>query len=101
MMKSLHLLKAALEEYREALKDESADELMEEIKSTCHYVIEPELTYTCFADAARNNSFNREYLQKAFNNIEQSDPLFTDLLQILICILIVRNWRSKAKRYDF
>ena len=72
-------LKAALEEYREALKDESADELMEEIKSTCHYVIEPELTYTCFADAARNNSFNREYLQKAFNNIEQSDPLFTDL----------------------
>lgn len=68
-------LKAALEEYREALKDESADELMEEIKSTCHYVIEPELTYTCFADAARNNSFNREYLQI--------------YLQILICILIV------------
>ena len=61
------------------MKDESADELMEEIKSTCHYVIEPELTYTCFTDAARNNSFNREYLQKAFNNIEQSDPLFTDL----------------------
>jgi type I restriction enzyme M protein len=72
-------LKAALEEYREALEDESADELMGEIKSSCHYVIEPDLTYTCFADAARNNSFNREYLQKAFNNIEQSDPLFADL----------------------
>ena len=72
-------LKEALEEYREALKDESADELMEEIKSACHYVIEPDLTYTYFADAARNNSFNREYLQKAFNNIEQSDPLFADL----------------------
>ena len=42
-------------------------------------MIEPELTYTCFADAARNNSFNREQLQKAFNNIEQSDPLFADL----------------------
>ena len=54
-------LKEALEEYREALKDESADELMEEIKSACHYVIEPDLTYTYFADAARNNSFNREY----------------------------------------
>lgn len=72
-------LKVALEEYKEALKDDSADELMEEIKSTCHYVIEPKLTYTSFADAARNNSFNREHLQKAFNNIEQSDPLFADL----------------------
>lgn len=72
-------LKVALELYREALNDESADELMSEIKSACHYVIEPDLIYTCFADAARNNSFNRENLQKAFNNIEQSDPLFADL----------------------
>ena len=65
--------------YKEALEDSSAEELKEQIKSECHYVIEPELTYTCFADAARNNSFNREQLQKAFNNIEQSDPLFADL----------------------
>ncbi len=72
-------LKAALEAYREALEDESAVELKEQIKAECHYVIEPELTYTYFADAARNNSFNREQLQKAFNNIEQSDPLFADL----------------------
>ena len=68
-------LRAALEAYKEALEDEeSAEELKEQIKSEFHYVIEPELTYTCFADAARNNSFNRESLQKAFNNIEQSDP---------------------------
>lgn len=72
-------LKAALEAYKEALQDESAEELQEQIKAECHYVIEPELTYTCFADAARNNSFSREQLQKAFNNIEQSDPLFADL----------------------
>ena len=72
-------LKAALEAYKEALEDESAEELKEQIKAECHYVIEPELTYTCFADAARNNAFNREQLQKAFNNIEQSDPLFADL----------------------
>lgn len=26
-----------------------------------------------------NNAFNRERLQKAFNNIEQSDPFFADL----------------------
>ena len=72
-------LREALDVYREALKDEGADDLIEEIKSGCHYIIEPDLTYTCFADAARNNSFNRENLQKAFNNIEQSDPLFADL----------------------
>lgn len=40
-------LKAALEAYKEALDDESADELIKQIKSTCHYMIEPELTYTC------------------------------------------------------
>lgn len=72
-------LKQALEAYREALSDDSADELIEEIKSACHYVIEPDLTYTCFAEAARSNTFNREQLQKAFNNIEQSDPIFADL----------------------
>ena len=72
-------LKIALDAYKEALLDESADELQEQIKSEFHYVIEPDLTYTCMADAARNNSFNREQLQKAFNNIEQSDPLFADL----------------------
>ncbi|MCD7855115.1 MAG: type I restriction-modification system subunit M [Clostridiales bacterium] len=72
-------LKSALEAYKEALEDESAEELKEQIKAECHYIIEPELTYTCFADSARNNCFNREQLQKAFNNIEQSDPLFADL----------------------
>lgn len=72
-------MKEALEAYKEALEDESAEELIEQLKSDCHYIIEPELTYTCFAEAARNNSFNREQLQKAFNNIEQSDPLFADL----------------------
>ena len=72
-------LRAALEAYREALEDESAEELKEQVREECHYVIEPDLTYTCFADAARNNAFSREQLQKAFNNIEQSDPLFADL----------------------
>lgn len=72
-------LNIALEAYKDALQDESAEELQEQIKSECHYVIEPDLTYTSFADKARNNSFNREQLQKAFNNIEQSDPLFADL----------------------
>jgi len=72
-------LRAALEAYREALGDESAEELKEQVREECHYVIEPDLTYTCFSDAARNNAFSREQLQKAFNNIEQSDSLFADL----------------------
>ncbi len=72
-------LKSALDAYKEALADDTAEELKDQIKSGCHYLIEPELTYTCFAEAARNNAFNREQLQKAFNNIEQSDPQFADL----------------------
>lgn len=72
-------LKEALEAYKEALKDESAEELKDQLSEECHYVMEPELTYTYFADEARNNSFNREQLQKGFNNIEQSDPIFADL----------------------
>ncbi len=72
-------LKEALEAYKEALEDESAEDLKEQLTEECHYVMEPELTYTYFADAARNNSFNREQLQKGFNNIEQSDPIFADL----------------------
>ena len=72
-------LQVALDAYIEALEDESAEELKKEIKTSCHYIVEPDLTYTHFADAARNNSFYREDLQKGFNNIEQSDPLFADL----------------------
>ena len=72
-------LKTALEAYKEALEDESAEELKEQLIEECHYIMEPELTYTSFAEAAKNNSFNREQLQKGFNNIEQSDPIFADL----------------------
>lgn len=47
-------LKEALETYKEALEYESAEVLKEQIKSRCHYIIEPELTYTSFAEAAKN-----------------------------------------------
>ncbi len=73
-------LEAAQAAYEEALEDEeSASELQEEILAVCHYLIEPKLTYTSFANAARNNIFDRENLQHALNNIEQSDPIFADL----------------------
>ena len=38
-------LKEALDVYIEELKGEDAQELKEEMKNECHYVIEPELTY--------------------------------------------------------
>lgn len=72
-------LKIALDAYKDALEDESAEQFKEEVIKECHYIIEPELTYTHFADLARNNSFNREDLQRAFNNIEQSGDEFADL----------------------
>ena len=77
-------LKEALDAYVEELKGEDAEELKKEMQDQCHYVIEPELTYTYFADAARNNSFNREQLQKAFNNIEQSDQIFGGRLKRIV-----------------
>lgn len=60
--------------------------------------MEPELTYTHFAEEARNNSFNREQLQKGFNNIEQSDPILLICLLILIYIPIdwVQEIRNRA-----
>ena len=90
-------MKEALNEYVNELKGEDAEELRVQMKEDCHYVIEPELTYTYFADAARNNSFNREQLQKAFNNIEQSDPIFADLFTC-IPIVWVREIRNRAIR---
>ena len=42
-------LKVALEAYKNELKGEYANDLLDELKQDRKYVIEPELTYTCFA----------------------------------------------------
>ena len=65
--------------YEEVFATEDAEELLEEIKESYHYTIAPELTYTKIAEAANNNAFQRESLQKAFNNVEQSDEIFANL----------------------
>ena len=65
--------------YEEIYSTEDAEELLEDIKESYHYTIEPELTYTKLAEAASKNSFQREKLKKAFNNVEQSDPIFANL----------------------
>lgn len=89
-------LKAAFEAYKEALEDESAEELKGQLIEECHYVMEPELTYTYFAEAARNNSFNREQLQKGFNNIEQSDPTLNAASDFLNAVSTSSHSATKA-----
>lgn len=88
-------LKVALEVYKEALEDSSAEELKEQIKSECHYVIEPELTYTCFADAARNNSFNESSCRKPLIILNKATRYLQIYLRILTYILIV--WGQEIK----
>ena len=65
--------------YEQAYETEDRDDLLEDIKESYHYTIEPELTYTKLAEAANNNAFQREMLKTAFNNVEQSDPIFANL----------------------
>lgn len=72
-------LEEAQEAYEEAYQDEDAAELLEDLKGTFHYIIPPELTYQKLLEKAQNNQFQREELQKAFNSIEESDPLFENL----------------------
>ncbi|MGN1106636.1 MAG: type I restriction-modification system subunit M [Huintestinicola sp.] len=65
--------------YEEAYATEDVEELLDDIKESHRYTIPPELTYTKIAEAANNNAFQREMLQKAFNNVEQSDSIFANL----------------------
>ena len=72
-------IEEAQKAYEEAYNGEDKKDLLKDLKSTFHYVIEPELTFYNMANKAENNKFNREELQLAFNNIEDSDELFAHL----------------------
>ncbi|MBQ8706547.1 MAG: type I restriction-modification system subunit M [Succinivibrionaceae bacterium] len=65
--------------YEEAYNGEDRDELISELKGECLYVIEPSITFFALAEKAQNNAFKREDLQKAFNDIKTSDPLFENI----------------------
>ena len=65
--------------YEEVYTTEDAADLLEDVKDSYHYTIEPELTYTKLAEAASKNTFQREMLKKAFNHVEQSDTIFANL----------------------
>ena len=65
--------------YEEALASDDAADLLEEIQDSLHYTLEPDMTYFSILQTVRNNTFNREKLQSAFNRIQESDELFHDL----------------------
>ena len=73
-----NLLEAQVE-YEKALKTEDAPDLLAELKSSLHYTLEPDMTYISILKDAKNNAFNREKLQAAFNRIQESDELFNGL----------------------
>ncbi len=72
-------LEEAQKVYVEAYNSEDRDELLSELKETLHYTLNPDMTYISILDDAKNNAFNREKLQAAFNRIEESDKLFNGL----------------------
>ncbi len=65
--------------YEEAMKSDDAPDLLEEIKKSMHYTLEPDMAYISILNAAKNNSFNRAKLQAAFNRIQEFDELFNGL----------------------
>ena len=73
-------LNEALEIYKEAFNDEdTAEDLVMELKEELNYVIRPNLTYTAMMQDIYNASFELETLQKAFTEVEQSDVIFDHL----------------------
>ena len=72
-------LQEAQKQYVEALKGDDAKDLLEELKKSMHYTLDPEMTYVSMLNDAMDNSFNREKLQAAFNRIQESDELFNGL----------------------
>lgn len=66
--------------YQAAFEDEEiVEDLTEELQSELKYYIQPELTYTAMMDQIYAGEFQLETLQRAFNEVEQSDPIFNGL----------------------
>ncbi|SES05924.1 type I restriction-modification system subunit M [Lachnobacterium bovis] len=72
-------LEEAQEQYEEILKTPDAKDLLDELKESMHYTLEPDMTYVSILRDAKENRFNREKLQAAFNRIQESDELFNGL----------------------
>ena len=72
-------LEEAQEAYEDALASDDGEELLEEIRDSLHYTLDADMTFFSILQTVRNNTFNREKLQSAFNRIQESDELFRDL----------------------
>lgn len=59
--------------------NEDTKDLLKELKESLHYVIDPEMTFMYMLGKAKDNKFNREELQAAFNRISESDEIFNGL----------------------
>ena len=90
-------LEEAQTAYEEIMESEDAEELLEELKESLHYTLDPDMTYVSILKDAKNNAFNREKLQAAFNRIEESDELFHGCRSVFKSI---GNRRSEAECDD-
>ena len=72
--------------YEEVFSTEDAEELLEDIKESYRYTIEPELTYTKLAEAAGKNAFQREMLKKHSIGLSNPIPYLQTCLPMLISI---------------
>lgn len=72
-------LQEAQKQYEDIMKTEDAKDLLQEMKDSMHYTLEPDMTYVSMLNDAKDNAFNREKLQAAFNRIQESDELFNGL----------------------
>ena len=53
-------LEEAQRVYEEVMESDDANELLDEIKESKHYTLDPDMTYISMLHAAKNNSFNRD-----------------------------------------
>lgn len=72
-------LKEAQKQYEEVMKTDDAADLLQELRASMHYTLDPDMTYVSMLNAVNSQSFNREKLQAAFNRIQESDELFNGL----------------------
>ena len=72
-------LEEAQAEYEKVMHTDDAKDLIKELMDSLHYSLEPQMTYVSMLRDVKNNSFNREKLQAAFNRIQESDELFNGL----------------------
>ena len=61
--------------YEEAFHSDEKKELLNELKNSLHYTLDPDMTYVTMLNAAKENRFSREKLQAAFNRIHELSGL--------------------------